>query len=145
MEVNLYINGKDAYKEWGITLVNSSSLSALMTPPSKKERTSNSSKLEDGTRYITSDVKLQKRDVSLALQFSAISEEMFLKRYKSFCEILTSSETIDIYTSYDPDTLYKFLYESCSQFTQYYRGIAKFTLKLTEPDPTDRTNTYTTK
>ncbi len=145
MDVKLYINGKDAYKEWGITLVNSSSLSALMTPPSKKERTSNDSKLENGTRYITADVKQQKREVSLALQFSAISEEAFLERYNSFCKLLAESETLNIYTSFDPDTLYKFLYESCSQFTQYNLGIAKFTLKLTEPDPTDRTNTYTAK
>ncbi len=142
MDVKLYINGKDAYKEWGITLVNSSSLSALMTPPGKKERTSNDSKSEDGQRYIA-DTKLRQRDVSLPLQFSAASEEEFLKRYKSFCKMLEESEWLNIYTSYDSDTLYKFLYDSCTQFAQYNLGIAKFTLKLIEPNPTDRANTYT--
>lgn len=142
MDVKLYINGKDAYKEWGITLVNSSSLSALMTPPAKKERTSNNSKLENGQRYI-STANLKQREISLALQFSAVSETEFLRRYKSFCKLLADSEMIEIYTSFDTETLYKFYYDSCTQFTQYYLGIAKFTLKLIEPDPTDRTNTYT--
>ncbi len=141
MDVKLYINGKDAYKEWGITLVNSSSLSALMTPPGKKERISNNSRLEDGQRYIT-DAKLKQREVSLALQFSATSEEEFLQRYSSFCKMLRESEWLNIYTSFDRDTLYKFLYDSCSQFAQYNLGIAKFTLKLIEPNPSDRTNTY---
>ncbi len=139
--VKLYINGKDAYKEWGVTLVNSSSLSALMTPPTRKDRISNDSKLEDGTRYITEDAKTAKREISLSLQFSAPTEADFLKRYKSFCEEL-QSEWLNIYTSVDTATLYKCLYVSCSQFSQYQLGIAKFTLKLIEPNPTDRTNTY---
>ena len=142
MDVTLYINGKDAYKEWGVTLVNSSSLSALMTPPAVKDRISNESSLEHGTRYITDNTaKISKREISLALQFSAPSEDIFLVRYNSFCKELTE-EWINIYTSFDTATLYKCLYQSCSQFTQYQRGIAKFTLKLVEPNPTDRTNSY---
>jgi hypothetical protein len=139
MNVTLYINGKDAYTTYGITPVNSSTLSSLMTPPSRKERISNDSRKENGTRYVTADVPVQKREISLALQMSAPNEKAFLARFAALCKELQEAEWLNISTSLDTATVYKCLYDSCTQFAQYNLGIAKFTLKLIEPNPTDRT------
>lgn len=138
--MKLYINGKDARATWGVVTEDSSTLSALMTPAGKKERISNDNTLENGSRYITSGVKVAEREVSLPLQFTAPTENEFLRRYKAFCDDVLTAETIEIQTTFDPGVVYKFIYESCTQFTQYYRFIAKFTLKLVEPDPTDRSD-----
>jgi hypothetical protein len=49
MEGEFYINDKDAYTTWGISM-DTSSLSALMTPPPMKEFIENKSRLENGKR-----------------------------------------------------------------------------------------------
>lgn len=133
-----YINGRDAYEAWGITL-DSSALSALMTPPPAKDYITGKSRLEHGTRYVTDSdkVKVNERSIALTFNLTAGTETEFFKRYGEFCEELRKG-VLEIKTAYQPDTVYRTVYVSCSQFTQFMRGIAKFSLKLTEPDPTDR-------
>ena len=57
----LYINGQDAWLTWGAFL-DDASISALMTPAATKEFVKNNSRLEHGTRYITTNPKLKERD-----------------------------------------------------------------------------------
>lgn len=47
MKEELFINGKDAYVEWGISMDNTS-LSALMTPAPNKAFIESESRLEHG-------------------------------------------------------------------------------------------------
>ena len=137
MEGEFYINDKDAYTTWGISM-DTSSLSALMTPPPMKEFIENKSRLENGKRVITSDSKIDERNITLTFNLTAKSEDQFFVRYNSFCEELATG-VLHIRSKYQPNVVHKTIYLSCNQFTQFMRGIASFSLKLVEPNPADRT------
>lgn len=136
MTGDLFINGKDAYDEWGMFL-DETSLSSLMTPAPNKEFIRNSSRLEHGKRVITSNPMKDERNLVLQVCFTAQTEDLFFKRYVSFCKELDTG-VLTIKTKYQPDVMYKTIYVSCNQFSQFMRGIAKFSLKLIEPNPNDR-------
>lgn len=136
MEGQLFINNKDAYTTWGISM-DTSSLSALMTPAPNKEFIENSSRLEHGKRVISSNPKVDARDITLTINLTAKNEQQFFDRYLSFCSELETG-VLNIKTSFQPNVVYKMIYLSCSQFTQFMRGIASFSLKLNEPNPKDR-------
>lgn len=133
----LYINSKDAYSNWGISMT-TSSLSALMAPPPNKEFIENKSRLEHGKRVITTNPKVDERNLSLELQLTAKTESEFFSRLSKFFQELETG-VLNIRTKYQPTITYKTIYLSCGNFTQFMRGIAKFTLKLCEPNPKDRT------
>lgn len=77
MEGEFYINDKDAYTTWGISM-DTSSLSALMTPPPMKEFIENKSRLENGKRVITSDSKIDERNITLTFNLTAKAKISFL-------------------------------------------------------------------
>lgn len=137
MEGEFYINDKDSYTTWGISM-DTSSLSALMAPPPMKEFIENKSRLENGKRVITSNSKIDERNITLTFNLTAKSEDQFFARYNSFCEELATG-VLHIRSKYQPNVVYKTIYLSCNQFTQFMRGIAGFSLKLVEPNPADRT------
>ena len=136
--MNVRINGKDAKATWGIVF-DSSAVSALMTPPPMKDYIANDSRLEHGRRAVTANAKVDKRDVTLTLSMYAGSETAFYSRYNAFCMELEGAR-LDIELGDLPGTVYKCVYKSCSQFTQYNGRLAKFSLKLEEPNPKDRSN-----
>lgn len=131
----LFINGADAYT-WGMSM-DTSSLSALMTPAGMKENIRNSSRVQHGERVIINPKKAA-RSVTVTFQITAKTQELFFQRYNRLCQELDKGY-LDIKTKYQPTVVYHFEYNSCSQFTQFMRGIAKFSLKLTEYDPSNRT------
>lgn len=136
MKDELFINGTEAYGKWGVSL-DESSLSELMTPPANKAFIENQSRLQHGKQVIVANPKLEARNLTLQVHLTAATEEQFLDRYNKFCKELATGK-LDIQTKYQPDVMYRTVYVSCSQFSQFMRGIAKFSLKLTEPDPSDR-------
>lgn len=105
MEGEFYINDKDAYTTWGISM-DTSSLSALMTPPPMKEFIENKSRLENGKRVITSDSKIDERNITLTFNLTAKSEDQFFVRYNSFCEELATG-VLHIRSKYQPNVVYK--------------------------------------
>lgn len=137
MTGELFINGKDAYIEYGMSLEDGA-ISALLTPPSLKEFVENESRIENGKKIIVSYPVYDARDVSLAFHIVAPTKEAFFAKYQALCAVLQKG-IVKIKTKYQADTVYKFVYNSCTQFSQYSFGIAKFTLKLTEANPADRT------
>lgn len=135
----LYINGVDAFETYGISLA-PDSLSLLMTPPSMKDFIENESNLEDGKRVIVSDSpKVASREITLIVNISATTVEQFLLRYAAFCENVLMGTTLTISTSFQPGVVYHMLYQSCQNFSQYHLGVGKFSLKLLEPNPKNRT------
>lgn len=132
----LYINGQDAHDTWGISM-DTASLSALMTPPGMKSNIVTSSRLQHGQKVSTANPRMAARQLTLTIQLTATTEAEFFTKYESFCQELATG-FLEIGTSFQPNTLYRMEYNSCNQFTQFQRGIAKFTLKLTENDPSDR-------
>lgn len=136
-----FINGKDAYATWGITL-SDSALSALMTPNAIKPPVENKGRSADGKQVLgigssTYRPKIDERELNLTINLSAPSKEAFFERYNSFCRELESGK-LDIKTKYQPDVVYHCLYLSCNQFSQFMQGIAHFTLRLSEPNPQNR-------
>ena len=132
----IYINGKNARTEWGVlTTVNT--LSALLAPAPLKDFVSNTSRLEHGTRVDSSNPKVAQRELNLEVQMTADNETQFYARHESFCNELEKG-IVDMYLSDRPTTIYHLLYNSCPQYTQFRRGIATLSLKVTEPNPKDR-------
>ncbi len=132
----LKINGKDAYETWGISM-DDTSLSALMTPPAVKPYISNDDRTKHGKEYLTAPVYVDSRDLTLQLNLTAKDEEQFFTRYIAFCEVLAKG-VLDIETSFQAGVVYHCIYQSCSQFSQFMRGIGKFVLKVTEMNPNNR-------
>lgn len=135
----LKINNFDAFDEWGISMT-TTSLSALMTPAPQKAFASNKSRKSAGKRSVQVNPQVDERSLSLTLQLTAPSEVEFFSRYRSFCEQLATG-LLNIETKYQPGVVYRCEYENCTQFTQFMRGMASFSLRLTEPDPTNRSAT----
>lgn len=141
----MFINGYDAYDKWGI-IVTTTTVSELMTPAGQKALVSNKSRLEDGKRVITRNPRKEDREVTLNIQMVAKTKEQFLANYSSFCEELAKGR-LEIWTAYQahkengvivPDVIYRMDYISCSQYSEFMFGIGRYTLRLNEPDPTDR-------
>lgn len=132
----LYINGVDVYEEYGVSM-ESSGLSALMTPPPNKEVIENKSRQEHGKRIVNSNPKVDERELSLPIHLKASGRDDFLSKYAKFCSLL-SQGNLEIKTGYQPDIVYRCIYLNCSQFAEYRLGLAKFTLRLNEPNPANR-------
>lgn len=132
----LKINGKDAYTEWGISF-DQTALSTLMTPPPNKSYIENKSRLENGKKVLVHNPKVDERSVTLSFNLTARNDGEFFERYNSFCEELRGG-VLNIETKYQNGVVYKMVYESCSQFSQLIREIARFSLRLVEPNPDDR-------
>ena len=132
----LFINGKDAFLTWGVSLTDDA-ISSILTPPPNKAFITNSSRREHGSRVVVNDPKVDERDLTILLNMSAPSRALFFDRYKSFCQELKKGELV-FKLSYQPEVSYTFIYKNCQQFGQYRLGMAKFLLKLTEYNPEDR-------
>lgn len=133
----LFINGNDAYDKWGISLMQGG-LTALMTPPPAKSLPENESRLRNGKEFVKgASRKVADRDVTLQIQLTAPDETTFFTRYASFCEELRKG-SLDIRTKYQNGVVYHLEYLSCTQFEQFIREYASFSLKLNEPDPANR-------
>lgn len=137
MTDELYINGKDAYTYWRIGF-EEGALANLMTPPPNKDYITNSSRLEHGTRFITSNSKVASRDVQILFHITADSKAELLQRFASFCDELKGGD-LEIYDKKYTGNRYRCVYSSCTSYTQnLICGLCRFTLKVREKDPTDR-------
>lgn len=132
----LFINDKDAFTTWGVSL-SDTALSALLTPPPNKPVPENKSRALSGKTLVNVPRKVDERDLVLIINLIARTERQFFERYNSFCAELAKGK-LDIRTGFTGTKVFHLEYISCSQFTQFMRGIAQFSLKLNEPDPTNR-------
>lgn len=138
MTGELYINGQDAYTTWGVSLEDGA-LEALMAPPPRKPSIVNESRLEHGKRRMDLAPRIDERELTLPIHLVAATKAQYLTRYGSFLTELRNKEYIVITTSHQPNERYKCMYVSCQQFRQFIDGMAVFSLRLTEPNPSDRT------
>lgn len=139
MKEKLIINGENADEKWGISL-GESSLSELMTPPANKAFIENESRLQHGKQILVANPKVEARNLTLQLNLTAATKSAFFDKYNLFCKEVLTTGVLNIETGYQEEVVYKTIYVSCSQFSQFMQGIAKFSLKLIEPDPSDRMN-----
>lgn len=142
MQGTFYINGKDAYTTWGITL-DDTALSALMTPAPLKDPVSNRSRASDGVQVVGLARRQafrpyqDEREFTLGINLTATNEAEFFKRYEAFCRELEGG-VLDLRTKWQQGITYRCLYVSCNQFSQFMRGVGKFSLRLREPNPNNR-------
>lgn len=136
--VDLIINGKNARTQWGV-VPTPQTLSALLAPAPLKARPSFNSRLEHGARRDNSNPKVDERSLNLEIMMLADNAAQFYQRHESFCDELQVG-VIELYTSDRPTTIYRMQYDSCTAYTQFIREYATLSLKLTEPNPTDRSN-----
>lgn len=151
MTYELEINGYDAAARWGVTL-GDGSLSALMTPAPMKDYITNESAATAGKIIANSTAAMPKpdsRDVQLTVYVHArraqdtvgtdgtVAEKGFYTRYAEFVAELQKG-AITLRTRYQENVYYRLYYVSCSQFSQFNGRLGKFTLRLNEPNPTDR-------
>lgn len=137
MTGDLFINGQDAYTTWGFGLENGG-VSALLTPPPLKSFVTNSSRLEHGSRVVCSNPKMDEREVTLTVHFSAESLTDFFTKYSALMTILKAGSVTFELPKIQEGVVYHLLYQSCSQLRQLNQGIALFTLKMLEPNPSNR-------
>lgn len=132
----LKINGVDAFTTYGMS-ISDGGVSALLTPAANKGYITNKSRLEHGTRYINNNPKVEERSVSVPFHITAKTKEQFFTRYDALCTVFAAGN-LTIWTSFAPSKYFHMVYDGCTQFGEYQQQMAKFVLKLIEPDPTNR-------
>lgn len=142
MRERIYINGKDAYKEWGLSL-ESDGLNALLAPIPMKPFIENKSTQEHGKAIYPVNPRIDERDVQIAINILASSNAQFIERYHSFM-IELQKGIFRIHIVYAGiDETFNMVYLSCQQFSQFNMRCAKFLLRLNEPNPANRnTDSY---
>lgn len=131
------INNADAFERYGINLEDGA-LSALMTPPPMKEFIESRSRLKHGKTVIAKVTKYDDREITLPFHLIAKSKTEFFTKYNMFCKEVLAKGKFEIKTKYQPNVVYRLVYISCTQFRQFIQEMAVFSLKVSEPDPTDR-------
>ncbi len=144
--VKVYINSNTQTTEqkWGITFTDIA-ISALMTPAPKKEYLKNKSPLKHGAQVLANSDTLPKSDertIQLTFHLKATTLAQFLMRYRAFCNELdkgTLRLTLHVYegNTFFRET-YNLKYMSCPQFAEFNNRLAKFVLKVSEPNPKNR-------
>lgn len=116
------------------------SLSKLMTPAPNKEPIKNVNAVTNGSSVVGGIGVKAERTVNLEVHFTAPNQVTFLSRYSSFCSDVLNVGAFDLKTSVQgDDVIYHFIYLDCQQFSQFNLRLAKFTLSLVEPNPSNRT------
>lgn len=143
MNITLEIRPKDltwidVHEEYGMSL-SDGSLSRLMTPAPNKEPIKNANAVTHGSSIVGGIGKKNERTVNLEVHFTAPDQTTFLQRYAAFCSDILDVGAFDLRTSVQPGVVYHFIYLDCTQFSQFHLELAKFTLSLIEPNPSNRT------
>lgn len=131
------INNVDAFERYGINLEDGA-LSALMTPPPMKEFIESRSRLKHGKTVIAKTPKYDDREITLPFHLIAKNKADFFTKYNLFCEEVLAKGKFELKTRFQPGVVYRLVYLNCTQFRQFIREMAAFSLKVSEPDPTDR-------
>lgn len=131
--IDLIINGYNAREIWGV-ITTPNTISALLAPAPMKEYATFTSRTENGSRIDMSYPRVGSRELNLELQMIAGTPRDFYARHGSFCRMLRRGK-FNLSLSDRPDIVYHLVYNSCSQYTQFCRGMATLSLKCTEPNP----------
>lgn len=88
MKGQAYINGQDISK-WGASFAKGA-YEALLKPAPIKENVRNESRIEDGVREDTSNIRLSERTISLPFWIVGASEDDYLAKYEDFLDEIVS-------------------------------------------------------
>ena len=137
MNIQLYINSKDARQTWGLILEDGA-FDALFAPVSLKPFIENKSPQEHGKSIYPVGPKVDERDIQLPVIILAGNRSEFYARYSSLVEELKSGVfTLRVVTDF-ADVTFNLIYLSCQQYTGFDMRAAKLLLRMNEPNPTNR-------
>ena len=133
-----YINNKDIFLTWGMTLI-SGAYEALLTPAPMKDYIENKSRGMHGSRIVAAaeNARMDSRNVSIPFFIEGATEAEYLTRFESFITEITSG----MFTLKIPrmQRSFKLVYTECSKYGNYGMTRGKFIAKFKEPNPKDRT------
>ena len=137
----------DAYTAYGVSF-SDGALSKLMTPAPNKSVIENKSRLQDGKRIVRTRKYIRKdeRELSLEMHLSAPDSVTFWERYRLFCTEILDQGLFEVKHADIKDgsganakpLIFRLTYLDCQQFSEFQQQLAKFTLRVNEPDPTNR-------
>lgn len=134
MKGDLYINEKDAWITWGVSLEDDSE-SKLLMPANNKEYASNKCRSQPGKQVFANNPQPEDRDLLLVVNFSAETKQEFLAKYRAFLVEINSGIITFRVTSIGEE--YKFICEGFQELN-YYERIGKLSIRFNEPNPKDR-------
>lgn len=134
---DIKINNADAFGRYGINLEDGA-LSTLMTPAPLKEFIESKSRVRHGKSVIAKEPKYDSREITLPFHLIAKDRDEFFQKYNLFCDEVLAKGKFELRTKYQPGVVYRLVYLSCTQFSQFAQEMAVFALKVEEPNPTDR-------
>ncbi len=142
----------DVYKQYGMSL-SDTALSALMTPAPNKALVENVSRNQHGKQVVkqVQYVKKDSRDLSLEMHIRAATRSQWLENYNRFCTEILDYGYFEMKHSSQDNVIYRLVYLSCPQFSEFVMQIAKYNLRVNEPNPDNRgvtdsdSRTYTVK
>lgn len=133
-----FINGVDAFTEYGIVF-DESTLPSLLAPAPMKEDPENEIILGNGKEVDTSNPRIDERQVTLTFSIVAKSYSDFTTKYGKLLTTLYKRKIVLTSPIHFQSLKFRLLYDRCQQFSPFgYFKITKFILQVTEPDPSNR-------
>lgn len=135
---DLLINGRDAFQVWGVRM-GDNFLDSLGASVPMKEFIENKSRLEHGKRIITTNPKLDEREITLAFTIEGNSQSDYQTKKKAFFEELYKG-VIDIQIPANNSDIYHLIYlgKSVTYAQSLERTFGKISAKFCEPNPAVR-------
>lgn len=134
----LYINGKDAYTEWGVRM-GRGFLDELEAFLPLKEYITNDNTTKDGVEYCEYVPKVNEREVTLPFTLKGASKEDYLAKKRAFTDMLYHTQEIVISVPNVSADLFKLRYRNGTSYGRSLSGtFCKFSIKFVEANPADR-------
>ncbi len=138
MTGELFINGKDAYTEWGVNM-GDRFLDALGEKAGKKDYITNDNKLKDGIEYCSFVPKAAERQVTLTFTIRGDSRSDFIsKKDAFFVELDKGDISIQVPTNDSKVYHLKFKDSTGTYAQNLERTFCKVGIKFIEPNPKNR-------
>ena len=153
MTGNLYINGKNAWTQWGAFLEDGSA-DKLFLPAPAKPLIENKSRAEHGKEVLMKAAKYDERDLSLVFCFANTGTSFNERLTSLVTDLLTGTydDQLEIqvlstigFKQYNPAWEYAYrtnyftvTYISCTELNSVRDEAGKVVIRLNEPNPNDR-------
>lgn len=136
--IELIINGKDAYIEWGVRM-GDGFLDALNGYYPLKEYITNNDRTQDGVQYFGAP-KVNERNLTLNFTMEGRNIADFTEKNRAFAEVMRKGD-VSLQVPADSKDVYHLKYtgKSCTFARNTERTFAKIGLAFVEPNPTNRT------
>lgn len=135
---DLIINGRDAFLVWGVRM-GDKFLDVLGASVPMKEFVENKSRLEHGKRIITTNPRLDSREITLAFTIEGDAPSDYVDKKKRFYEELYKGE-LTIQVPENSDEVYHLIYlgKSAIYGQSLDRAFGKLSVKFEEFNPSLR-------